>query len=274
MNVLNLPHKDCDVFAARIFTQIKKGERYALVFWLVCLSHALPFLYLKITYPRDRIVPKPSPKIILWTAETTLSSVQAQMDFIQTFRDPSVLMLPEPYQIGEAGGMPSSRLLKLEPTPNPLVSANSMIPGIKGASETLSERANAALNPRLRRFIAPSSIQFSSVGNHSGVIFAASINDRLIKPSPSIPPVKAQILNQTSPTQIRLAIDARGLVRHALVVMSSGSDALDKLALEHIRAFKFSELPEAENSKLTWGEAKFFWVFESSQQDAALPSDS
>ncbi len=273
MNTLNLHHWENDAFAARIFTGIKKSRRFAFILSVICALHVVPFLYLKITYPRDRVAPKSSPKIILWTPETTPSSVQTQMRFIQTFRDPSLLMLPEPYQIKYTGETPSPRLLKLEPSPNRLLSMNTSISNINGAPEVLSERANAALNPRPRRFITISPMQHTFKTQETGVIFASSIRDRVKTPYPSIPPVSAQILNQTLPTQIRLAIDAQGIIRHALIVMSSGSDDLDKQALQHIRQFKFTKLSETQNQPLTWGEVKFFWAFDSSQQATGLPSD-
>jgi hypothetical protein len=56
--------------------------------------------------------------------------------------------------------------------------------------------------------------------------------------------------------------------------MGSGSDVLDKRALDLIRRFKFSKLPETPNQQLTWGEVKFFWAFDSSQQAIGLPADS
>jgi hypothetical protein len=273
MNALNLRHWENDPFAARLFTSIKKSKRLAFIFWIICALHIVPFLYLKIIYPRDRIAPKSSPKVILWTPETAPSTVQTRMKFVQTFRDPSLLMLPEPYKINEIGAPPSSRLLQLEPSPSRLLSISTLISNIDGSPEVLSERANAALTPRPRRFLAIPSIHKASKIHQTGVIFAPSIQDRLTAPYPSLPRVSAQILNQTLPTQIRLAIDAQGMIRHALIVMSSGSDALDNQALEHIRQFRFTKLSETENQSLTWGEAKFFWAFDSSQQALDLPSD-
>jgi hypothetical protein len=251
-----------DPFAARLFSGIRKNRQFTLIVFIVSLMHLFPFLYLRVSYPQDRLTPKFFSKIILWAPEKMPAIVQAQMNFIETFRDPSRLMLPGPYSISVSEDPPTSRLTKLEPSPARPVTLNAVLSRINKDPETLAVRANMAMNLKPVRFIRVAPIRETVWEPETRVVFASSIRDRVIGSSLKFPRVRAEILNQTMTTQIRIALDGHGLVRHAMVVISSGSVSIDNKALELVHRIQFTRLSEEESSKLTWGEVKFFWAFD------------
>ncbi|MCS7062549.1 MAG: energy transducer TonB [Methylacidiphilales bacterium] len=265
MKAIDKLHEGLDPFASRLFGAVKKNKQFSYILIIVAGLHVVPFIYLKISYPRDRVVPRPAPKVILWAPEIVPPSLREQMDFISVFRDPASLMLPAPYKVQRTSEKPVSRLPKLQPTPTPIVSLAALSDVKAQQSESLTARALSALNPLRRQFVVFKPITMDSIPNRTQVIFTPSIRDRVRQPLPELPSAQVLMLNQTFPTQLRIAIDRDGRLRHALIAAGSGSDKLDQQALELIRNFRFTKLSDNESKALVWGDVKFFWAFQASE---------
>ncbi|QSR84172.1 hypothetical protein [Methylacidimicrobium sp. B4] len=72
------------------------------------------------------------------------------------------------------------------------------------------------------------------------------------------PTVSVQLLSETGPTVVRLAVDAQGFPCVVLLQESCGERKVDEIALREIQRLRF--LPDSD-APLTWGRAKVFWHF-------------
>jgi TonB family protein len=89
----------------------------------------------------------------------------------------------------------------------------------------------------------------------------SALEDRSVVYAPPLPTIKG--LAQLTPTQVRVGVDAGGLVLYALLDRSSGDDTVDAQALELARQFRFEAEDDSGPSSLTWGVLRFLWATQS-----------
>ncbi len=92
----------------------------------------------------------------------------------------------------------------------------------------------------------------------SQILYSKNLEERAIKTPLVWPKATVNLLNESRVTTIRLGISPEGVVIHALVEESSGSNAVDQIALQEVRRATFQV---KAGSKLEWGSITVFWTF-------------
>ena len=140
----------------------------------------------------------------------------------------------------------------------PIVTASLLEPvpvdvAVLGAAEpppAVSEEPNDQLPPE-----PPLSI------NQSVFRVLSALEDRSVVYAPPLPTVQG--LAPLTPTQVRIGVDADGLVVYALLDRSSGVDAVDADAMALAKQFRFDPEHNSGPSSLTWGVLRFLWATQS-----------
>ncbi|MGA2604275.1 MAG: energy transducer TonB [Verrucomicrobiia bacterium] len=105
--------------------------------------------------------------------------------------------------------------------------------------------------------------------NQSVFRVLSALEDRSVVYAPPLPTIKG--LAPLTPTQVRVGVDADGLVPYVLLDRSSGDDTVDAQVLELARQFRFEAEHDSGPSSLTWGVLRFLWT---TQSVLATNSDS
>ncbi|HTS19330.1 MAG TPA: energy transducer TonB [Verrucomicrobiae bacterium] len=92
--------------------------------------------------------------------------------------------------------------------------------------------------------------------NQSVFRLLGGVGDRRITYAPALPAMNSTV----PPTQVRVGVDAGGLVLYALLNQSSGDDSVDAKALELARQFRFEAAGDANAAPLSWGVLRFMWA--------------
>ncbi|HVM63198.1 MAG TPA: hypothetical protein VMV72_20225 [Verrucomicrobiae bacterium] len=137
-------------------------------------------------------------------------------------------------------GMPAP-LLQPVPVDQAVVTAAEKIPAL---SEEASD--SEALAP-------PMSV------NQSVVRILGPLGDRSVTFTPPLPTVNSAV----PPTQVRVGVDAGGLVLYTMLERSSGDDSVDGRALDLAKQFRFESARDGNASTMTWGVLRFLWAAQS-----------
>jgi len=105
--------------------------------------------------------------------------------------------------------------------------------------------------------------------NQSVYRVLSALEDRSIAYAPPLPTIQG--LAPLAPAEVRVGVDADGLVLYALLDRSSGDDAVDAQALALAKRFRFEAEHNSSPSSLTWGILRFLWA---TQPASATNSDS
>jgi len=105
--------------------------------------------------------------------------------------------------------------------------------------------------------------------NQSVFRVLSALEDRSVAYAPSLPTIQG--LAPLTPTEVRVGVDADGLVLYALLGRSSGDDAVDAQALALAKQFRFDAEHTSSPYSLTWGVLRFLWA---TQSPSATNTDS
>jgi len=97
--------------------------------------------------------------------------------------------------------------------------------------------------------------------NQSVFRVLGALEDRSIAYAPPLPTIQG--LAPLTPTQVRIGLDADGMVLYALLDRSSGDDAVDAQALALAKQFRFDAEHNSSPDSLTWGVLRFLWATQS-----------
>lgn len=89
------------------------------------------------------------------------------------------------------------------------------------------------------------------------VTFSPSLASRAPKPAPDSLRMEGSVPQQA--TVLRVAVDAIGVVRYALLAESSGSAAADNRGLQQVQSWRFLSV-ERPSDALEWGEVRILWA--------------
>jgi TonB family protein len=97
--------------------------------------------------------------------------------------------------------------------------------------------------------------------NQTAFHVLSAVEDRSVVYAPPLPTIQG--VAPLVPTQVRVGVNADGLVLYALLDRSSGNDSADAQALELARKFRFEAEHDSGPSSLTWGVLRFLWATQS-----------
>ena len=101
--------------------------------------------------------------------------------------------------------------------------------------------------------------------NQSVYRVLGALENRSVAFAPPLPTINSSV--PLTPTQIRVGVDADGVVLYALLDpsrdRSSGDDGVDAQAMDIARQFRFEAEHASSTPPLTWGVLRFLWATES-----------
>jgi TonB family protein len=89
------------------------------------------------------------------------------------------------------------------------------------------------------------------------VLFSPSLASRA--PKPALESLRVEGPAPQQATVLRVAVDAIGVVRYALLAESSGSTAVDNRSLQQVQTWRFQSA-ERPADALDWGEVRILWA--------------
>lgn len=234
----------------------EEKRRLGIIIFAILIFHAFLFFVIEVHYPIAQPSSNRRTEIFLSTSELLGVDSWQSTQFWNQMRDPSLLLrqnflLPEKRKrIDPHFDSPSTSSL-------PLLVIGSEAESLWEETIPLQNRALEHLTPPPPSFIPSSEI----IPIHPSTQLLLSKNLELRKKStPKTPPSpQVNLLNETGTTTLRLGVSSEGIVFHVLLEESSGSPAVDQLAIDLLRKTIFHPLP---SSTLEWGTATFFWKFE------------
>lgn len=182
---------------------------------------------------------------------------------LQALTDPTLLAL---------GGARSFGAIWLEPAPLPPLNADwrqaprwlVLEAGLLGSGFVEYARSNAApvhglvFRPPPRDLGTSPTVTPAPVRTASALRVTGRLSDRPLRTAPDLPSWPAP--DVLPPSEVRVVVDARGVVISAILQSGSGLAAADQYALQTARQLRFKPLPPGEsNGSLTLGQLTFDW---------------
>jgi hypothetical protein len=103
-------------------------------------------------------------------------------------------------------------------------------------------------------------IQPAVAVNQSGLHVLGPLENRGVIRLPELPVISNSV--PLRPSQVRIGIDAGGLVNYALLDRSCGSESVDAQAVTLAGQLRFEAEPSGVPNALTWGTVRFLWATE------------
>jgi hypothetical protein len=221
------------------------GFPYVLFFCVFgsLLAHAATFFLFQVVYPQRVTIPQPAPQVSLLTPSSPENI--ALLRWIEA-EDPALVANDNP---GAPPGLAEVRYHPsfLSPRTAPLGVPDEAATGVRfpPAKDRLTPADTAKTTGGASTAISaqPTSITF----------FGLLAERPLTKSSPVTFIHRAGA--PVEPTTLLLGVDGQGTIRFSVIQQSSGDQALDDLAVAHLRTITFA----AAASPLTWGFATFSW---------------
>jgi hypothetical protein len=216
-----------------------------ILFWCVTgslLAHFTTFFLFQVVYPQRVTIPQPAPHVSLLTPSSPENI--ALLRWIDA-EDPAL--------IASDNSVPPPALTEVRYRP----SFEQPRTALLGAPE--EKAAAVRFPPAIDRLSAAPSTTISTVempvtGAPTALRFADELRTR---PLTAAPPLQftQRIAAPVSPTTLLIGVNATGEVRYAFFQQSSGDEALDQTAADHLRRLTFA--PAAAG--IMWGHVIFAW---------------
>ncbi len=183
-------------------------------------------------------------------------------------RDPSLTALASSHGFSASALAPSPHFPYQPPSVNqpsrPLMAPLPLVepihsPAAARPAETLTARLAPSSQETTETPVAPSVTR---------VIFGPSLASRAPKPAAQSLRVEGPAPSQA--TVLRVAVDAIGTVRYALLAESSGSAAADNRGIQQVQTWRFLAAEHPADA-LDWGEVRIIWAGSS---ETAAPTTS
>ena len=237
----------------------EEQRRLGLVLFLVALAHGLAFFAFSVVTPSALPAQRAKTHVVLYSSASSAAPAPTLADFgfWSRINDPSLPIYPP--DLMEGTGRPRS-------APRwPSAAAEAATVAVASDFDFLPDRL-APLPQRAEEVLAPPPPLF----NYRAALFRPSLPATTVEwsaalagrrqglPAWSLPDAPVNLLAESGVTVLRLAVDARGHVLHAVVDQSSGRSEIDRLALDGARGLHFAPAP---NTRPVWGRATVFWRF-------------
>lgn len=115
-------------------------------------------------------------------------------------------------------------------------------------AETLTSRLAPSSQETAETPVAPTATR---------VIFSPSLASRA--PKPAVGSLRVEGAAPQQATVLRVAVDALGTVRYALLAESSGSAAADNRGVQQVQTWRFAAAEHSTNAP-DWGEVRIIWA--------------
>lgn len=166
--------------------------------------------------------------------------------------DPSSIALPRLVSLFEHAAPPAALAAPLDPAPpEGLVGVRQILPGGVGGIGDMAARMPLE-RPRIAR---PPEIGLGTPSAVGRILVGSGLARRLLGSPTRLETVRGQRPLE-GPTVVSIGVGADGVVREAVVVVSSGSSAQDGEALRLARGMKFSPNDDRETA---WSSVGFYW---------------
>jgi TonB family protein len=145
------------------------------------------------------------------------------------------------------------------PHPPVLIPFRVTLPTLNLSLPPLPQRAETSIARRLET-LRPMPLEVETPPPLSGteVQLDRPLSQRDVTRRTALP--QPQTTLALAPTILRLAVNAEGIPVHALILESSGDSAVDRLALENLKNWRFKPLEnDSEQSGFQWSRATVFW---------------
>ena len=228
------------------------AEQRLLVWWLLAslAAHVAAGAVFRVgTFARALHAPtQPLVQYVGDADETTLG--------LAAVRDPSLTALASSHGFSASALAPLPHFPYQSPSVNqpsrPLTAPPPVEPPGAVAGPQAAEMPAAKLAPAPQEtsetLVAPAATQVS---------FSPSLASRAPKPAPESLRIEGPVPQQA--TVLRVAVDAIGVVRYALLAESSGSTAADNRGLRQVQAWRFLS-EDRPTDALDWGEGRILWA--------------
>ena len=247
-----------------------RQRRLGLFICLALVAHLAAFLFIRIDATRAQFQHQARTHVTVEAPSVAADGSGSDDAFWDRLADPRLFLLPilpaphlspadSPLDLGAIDStLGPAQLL-------PAAAAPEVYPLVRAAEPTLAEQASAAMLPPRQSFSYPETT--AGTGTKTNLEW----DDVLARRQPSgMADLPAPVSDtDLSPTELRVAIDADGLVKYVLLEETCQQPDLDRQAILAARKVRF--LP-AEQPGLAWGRLTVFWHPTAHPREVVLPT--
>lgn len=246
----------------------KHQQRLGLFIFLALVLHISMFFFLRIDSTHAEQRRQTQVHVTMESRPAVSADIQAGDESWDLLSDPRLFILPRrPLSVTT----PDDRSFDfaainstIGPSDFPPPASAGTYPFIHQVVPPLEERAMAALQPSRQPFFydeTPPALATKTTWQWSDVLAS-----RQPTGTPELPlPISDIDLN---PTEVRVAVDANGMVEHVLLEQSSKPE-LDQQAILALRKTRFQP---TDQPGLVWGRATIFWHYSAKPREEYTPT--
>jgi len=247
----------------------KRQRQLGLFIFLAFLAHVATFFFIRIDTTRAEMRHQPRIHVTMENGQAASSEIQSIDSFWDRLTDPRLFLLPlQPFSTASSDDHSldfATLNSNIGPSELPVLAQVGDYQFIHQVVSPLEQRVAATLHPQRQPFSydeTPLVLTTKTTWQWDG-----PLGERQPAGVPELPsPISDTDL---SPTELRMAVNADGVVKYVLLEQSCQKPELDQQAILAARKIRFRS---SDQTGLLWGRSTIFWHYTAKPREEVVPT--